>query len=172
MRLAGESLVVTAPNRGWREAPVSMAEFEDLARARQVIETALLDDAMTWGSLDWETTIVGAHYRLAQTPAPLGAQDTIENRQGWIAAHGAFHVALLPAGQSDWLKGFYQQTVEQLQRHHQAVLFHSNARRDTSDMVDILSTALSVPRHTTLMQMVLDRDRTAARADAPLRAPN
>jgi GntR family transcriptional regulator, carbon starvation induced regulator len=164
-RLAGERLVVATPNRGWRVAPISMAEFQDLARARLALEAALLDDAIANGDLNWESGIVAAHYRLSQTPTPLGEQDTIEARQSWIAAHDVFHLALLAAARSDWLKGFYQQTIEQLQRHHQAVLFHSNARRDTPEMVEILATALSVPRHTRLMQIVLDRDRQAARAE-------
>jgi GntR family transcriptional regulator, carbon starvation induced regulator len=164
-RLAGERLVVAAPNRGWRVAPISMEEFQDLARARLAVEGALLDDAIASGDLDWESGIVAAHYRLSQTPTPLGELDTIAARQTWIAAHDAFHVALLAAARSDWLKGFYQQTIEQLQRHHQAVLFHSNARRDTREMVEILTVALSVPRHTRLMQIVLDRDRQAARAE-------
>lgn len=164
-RLVGERLVVAATNRGWRVAPVSMAEFEDLALARQAVESALLDDAIARGGLDWESGIVAAHYRLAQTPAPLGPADTLENRQRWIAAHDAFHVALLAAGRSDWLKGFYQQTTEQLQRHHQAVLFHSTTRPDGPEITEILRTALSVPRHTRLMELALDRDRAAARAE-------
>lgn len=163
-RLAGERLVVAETNRGWRVAPVSMAEFEDLAQARRVIETALLEDAMAQGGLEWESGIVAAHYRLSQTPAPLGDADTLENRQRWIAAHDAFHIALLAAARSGWLKGFYQQTIEQLQRHHQAVLFHSaTPRSDGSAITGILSAALSVPRHTRMMEIVLSRDLAAAR---------
>lgn len=164
-RLAGERLVVAAANRGWRVAPVSMAEFEDLARARLVVEAALLDEAIACGGLDWESGIVATHYRLAQTPAPLGRADTLENRQRWIAAHDAFHTALLAAARSNWLKGFYQQTTEQLQRHHQAVLFHSGSRRDESAVAGIVAAALSVPRHSRLMEVVLDRDRAAARRE-------
>lgn len=162
-RLAGERLVVALPNRGWRVASVSLAEFADLARARVAVETALLDDAIACGGLDWESGIVAAHYRLAQTPAPLRPEDGLEARQRWIAAHDAFHMALLQAARSDWLKGFYQQTSEQMQRHHQAVLFHTTARRDQAAVSEILSSALSVPRHSRLMQIVLDRDRAAAR---------
>ncbi len=164
-RLAGERLVVMAPNRGWRVASVSLAEFADLARARLAVETALLEDAIACGGLGWESGIVAAHYRLAQTPAPLHAEDGLEARQRWIAAHDAFHMALLHAARSDWLKGFYQQTSEQIQRHHQAVLFHTNARRDQATVNEILSSALSVPRHSRLMEIVLDRDPAAARAE-------
>lgn len=164
-RLAEKRLVVASANRGWRVAPVSLAEFEDIAGARLAIERALLDDAITCGGLDWESGIVGAHHRLTQTPAPLGAADTPENRAGWIAAHDAFHTALLDAARSGWLKGFYRQTAEQLQRHHQAILFHGTARQEPAAMARILRVALSVARHTTLMQMVLDRDRDAALAE-------
>jgi GntR family transcriptional regulator, carbon starvation induced regulator len=164
-RLAGERLVVAATNRGWRVAPVSMAEFEDLALARLTVESALLDDAIVMGGLEWESAIVAAHYRLSQTPPPLGQADTLESRRRWIAAHDAFHTALLDAGRSDWLKRFHQQTTEQLQRHHQAVLFHSTARHDTAEMAEILVTALSVSRHSRLMEIVLDRDRAAARRE-------
>ncbi len=161
-RLAEKRLVVAAANRGWRVAPVSLVEFEDIARARLAIESALLADAIACGGLEWESGIVAAHYRLAQTTAPLGEDDTLENRQRWIAAHEAFHGALLAAARSAWLKDFYRQTAEQLQRHHQAVLFHTTAQQDRAAMDTILRTALSVPRHTRLMDLALARDEGAA----------
>ncbi len=164
-RLAEKQLVVAAANRGWRVAPVSLAEFEDISRARLAVESALLADAMDQGGLDWETGIVGAHYRLKQTVVPLGADDTLANRQRWIAAHDAFHTALLGAARSAWLKGFHAQTVEQLQRHHQAVLFHTATHAHPCDLDAILRTALSVERHTQLMTPVLARDRAAAQAE-------
>jgi DNA-binding GntR family transcriptional regulator len=164
-RLVGERLVVSAANRGWRVAPASLAEFEDLARARLAVEGAALADAIACGGLDWESAIVAAHYRLAQTPAPLGAADSLDTRQRWIEAHDAFHTALLAAGRSAWLKGFHQQTLEQLQRHHQAVLFHSATDRDAEGVEALMRLALSVPRHTRLMEIVLDRDATAARQE-------
>jgi GntR family transcriptional regulator, carbon starvation induced regulator len=164
-RLAEKQLVVASANRGWRVAPVSLAEFEDISRARHAIESALLDDAMAQGGLDWESGIVGAHHRLKQTVPPLGEDDTLANRQRWIAAHDAFHTALLGAARSAWLKGFYTQTVEQLQRHHQAVLFHTANRPTPRNLPALLRTALSVDRHTQLMTPVLVRDRAAAQAE-------
>ena len=164
-RLAEKQLVVAAANRGWRVAAVSLAEFEDISRARHAVESALLDDAMKNGGIDWESGIVAAHYRLKQTVVPLGEDDTIANRQRWIAAHDSFHTALLGAARSAWLKGFYAQTVEQLQRHHQAVLFHTSTRAQPRDLHTILRIALSVERHTELMAPVLARDHEAAQAE-------
>jgi GntR family transcriptional regulator, carbon starvation induced regulator len=164
-RLAEKQLVVASANRGWRVAPVSLAEFEDLSHARLAIEGALLEDALAEGGLEWESGIVGAHYRLQQTLAPLGEADTLGNRQRWIAAHNAFHDALLAAARSVWLKGFYDQTVEQLQRHHQAVLFRTTQSPPPRHLDAVLRAALSVERHTQLMTPVLARDAAAARAE-------
>ncbi|MEZ5778050.1 MAG: GntR family transcriptional regulator [Paracoccaceae bacterium] len=169
-RLEEKQLVVGSANRGWRAAPVSMAEFEDLQIARMAIESSLLQDAIARGGLDWESGIVAAHYRLTQVKPPIGADDTLPARQTWIETHDAFHGALLAAGRSSWLKGFYAQTAEQLQRHHQALLFHTQAinpgspPRHSAETEELLRTALSVPRHTELMQVTLDRDPKRALA--------
>lgn len=170
-RLEEKQLVVASANRGWRVAPVSLAEFEDLSLARLAIETSLLDDAMQQGGLEWESALVGAHYRLAQTPAPLGRADTLTNRQQWITAHDAFHDALLSAARSSWLKDYYAQITAQLQRHHQAVLFHTAGGQGavlfarTPESEEVLTTVLSVERHTRLMQPALARDHETARAE-------
>lgn len=170
-RLEEKHLVVALANRGWRVAPVSLAEFEDLSLARLAIESALLDDAMSQGGLEWESALVGAHYRLAQTPAPLGSADTLVNRQQWINAHDAFHDALHSAARSGWLKDFHAQITTQLQRHHQAVLFHTAGGQEAAPLPrapetdEVLRTALSVERHTRLMQPALARDREAAHAE-------
>lgn len=168
-RLAEKQMVVAAANRGWRVAPVSLAEFEDISIARLTIETALLEDAIERGGLDWESRIVGAHYQLTQTPPPLGGESTLADRKNWIAAHNAFHDALLAAARSCWLKDFYAQTVEQLQRHHQAVLFHTSELQTgvlhVAEAQSLLKTALSIERHTQLMNPVLARDKNAARIE-------
>lgn len=168
-RLEEKQLVTASANRGWRVAPVSLAELEDLEFARLTMETSLLEDAILRGDLDWESAIVAAHHRLTQVPSPIGTDDT-GIREGWIAAHDSFHMALLAGGRSSWLKSFYAQTCEQLQRHHQALLFHPRIINPQGPPVHapqtraLLNEALSIPAHTRLMQAALDRDREAARA--------
>ncbi|MFN3937214.1 MAG: GntR family transcriptional regulator [Gemmobacter sp.] len=164
-RLAEKQLAVAAPNCGWRVAPVSLEEFADLQHARLVIETALVQEAIAHGTLDWEAGIVAAHYRLAQTGLPVGEADTPETRTRWIEAHDAFHAALLAGSPSIWLRHFHALTAVQLRRHYQALLFRPSGQPvQLSD--PHLSAALSVPRHTALMEAVLSRD--PARAIAAL----
>ncbi len=166
-RLEEKRLVVASPNRGWRVAPVSLEELEDLEASRFTIESSLLRDAMARGGLDWEAGIVAAHHRLAHTPLPIGLTDP-EQRSAWNLAHDAFHLALLSAGKSNWLKRFHAETTEQLRRHHQALLLHPRAIDPTgpdthsSRSQDLLRDALSKTRHTTLMEAVLDRDTDTA----------
>lgn len=166
-RLEEKRLVVAHPNRGWRVAPVSLAELEDLEAARLAVEGSLLRDAIDHGGLDWEADIVAAHHRLMHTPPPIGRSE-LDLREAWIAAHDAFHMALLAAGRSSWLKTFYDEATEQLQRHHQALLFHPRTinpdgpETHSGETLELLREALSLPQHTTLMAAVLDRDAEEA----------
>lgn len=67
-RFGEAGLVVLSPNRGYRVAPVSFAELEDLEQSRALIEVALLEDAIAHGDLAWEAAIVAAHHRLGHRP--------------------------------------------------------------------------------------------------------
>lgn len=162
-RLEEKRLVVASPNCGWRVSPVSYAELEDLEEARLTIESRLLIDAIAFGGVEWEANIVSAHYKLSKTPKPIGTQD-IDTRQNWMDAHDLFHNALLAAAKTTWLKRFYNETTEQLQRHHQALLFHPLAinpeglSQHSPETIELLEYALSIPQHTKLMDQVLDRD--------------
>lgn len=167
-RLEEKRLVVASANRGWRVAAVSLAELEDLEFARLTIESALLEDSILRGDLTWESGIVAAHHRLSQTRPPLGAADR-DTRQAWMAAHDGFHLALIAAARSDWLRMCHVQITEQLQRHHQALLYHP--RRINPDGPDhhlpetreLLRRAHEMEPHTRLMQVALDRASAEAR---------
>lgn len=80
-QLTDMQLVVPSPPRGWKVAPVSLAEFQDLLHARITLEVALLEDAIDHGTMEWETQLVAAHFQLAQAVRPLGAADTLAYRQ-------------------------------------------------------------------------------------------
>ena len=162
-RLEEKRLVVASANRGWRVAPVSLGELEDLEFARLSVESALLEDSITHGDLDWESGIVAAHHRLSQTAPPLGDADR-EVRQAWMEAHDGFHLALIAAARSSWLRGFHAQVTEQLQRHHQALLYHPRRinphgpDQHLPETRDLLLCAHSMEPHTRLMEMALNRD--------------
>jgi DNA-binding GntR family transcriptional regulator len=65
-----------------------------LTAARCQIEVFVLRDAVTRGDLDWESDVISAHHRLTRTPQ-MADDDPERMNDAWIAAHAAFHRALL-----------------------------------------------------------------------------
>jgi DNA-binding GntR family transcriptional regulator len=99
-RLTAEGLVTAMPQRGFRVAPVSVADLRDLADMRIEIETKCLRRAIANGDLAWEAAVVAAHHRLAVTP--IAAADGSFS-PSWIMAHRDFHAALAQACDSAWM---------------------------------------------------------------------
>ncbi|WP_316187993.1 MULTISPECIES: GntR family transcriptional regulator [unclassified Bradyrhizobium] len=99
-RLTAEGLVTAMPQRGFRVAPVSVADLRDLSDMRIEIETKCLRRAIAQGDLAWETAIVAAHHRLASTPIQA---DDGSFSPAWTLAHGDFHAALAQACGSAWM---------------------------------------------------------------------
>jgi DNA-binding GntR family transcriptional regulator len=167
-RLEEKRLAVPGANCGWRVAPVSLAELEDLEDARLSIEERLLEDSISHGGIDWESNLIAAHHRLMRTPQPIGFEH-VEDGELWAVAHDGFHKGLLAAGQSSWLKSFHDTTLLQLHRHHQALLFHPRVinpdgpDRHSSETLEALQRALAPEHHGLLMQAALDRDEKAAK---------
>lgn len=166
-RLEEKQLVVASPNCGWRVAPVSLEDLNDLEDARLSLEQRLLQDSIAHGGMEWETNLVAAHHRLMHTPQPIG-RGAVADRELWANAHDGFHAKLIAAGRSTWLKSFHAVTLEQLQRHHHALLFHPGsinpARQDqhSEETLDLLRQALAHDHHTKLMEAALDRDQKTA----------
>lgn len=91
-RLAGEGLVVSEPQRGFRVATVSVSDLHQLTEARILVETAALRQAIEVGDLQWESRVVAAHHTLAGSAF---RDDTGKLSEEWLIAHSAFHESLL-----------------------------------------------------------------------------
>lgn len=84
--LAAEGLVTRIEQRGFRAAPATVKEFDELVRARCLLEEVLLRESLDAGGTAWEEALVLARWRLKRTP---------RGDAGWEAAHAEFHRALL-----------------------------------------------------------------------------
>jgi DNA-binding GntR family transcriptional regulator len=93
-RLAEQGIVRSEPQIGFAVVPVSADDLADLTRTRGDIETLALRRAICEGGLEWETSVVAAHYQLANTPV-RDADDPARMSETWAAAHSAFHAALV-----------------------------------------------------------------------------
>src|SRR6201998_1543208 len=67
-RLTSEGLVVAEPQRGFRAAPISPEDLQDLTKVRIEIDSLCLRRAIELGDVDWEAHLVAAFHRLSRTP--------------------------------------------------------------------------------------------------------
>lgn len=168
-RLEAERLVTTEHNRGFAVAPVSMAELEDLTRARRALEAPLLAESIAHGGKAWEDGLILAHYRLQGGALPVGDW-TDEAIAHWFDLHHVFHLALLGGGTSVWLMHFYRQTMEQERRHHRVLMIvpllqaSAGAGNAPIPAMQALREAVTIDHHTDLMQAALARDLPRAAA--------
>lgn len=153
LRLVSEGLVVMEGQRGFAVASVSLAELEDLTRARIRLESAILAEAVEHGDAEWEAGMLAAFHRLSRTPLPQDTQDA-EATALWEERHRAFHHALVAGCGSPWLLRLHNQLTEHSERYRRVRLFHSVA---PSQMVRNVN-----EEHQALMQALLDRDAVRA----------
>jgi DNA-binding GntR family transcriptional regulator len=92
-RLSGERLVHASPQQGFSVVEVSAADLNDLTDVRVLVETTALRRSIELGDLAWESTLVAAHHRLANTPMTDDDPDQISDE--WMQAHNAFHAATM-----------------------------------------------------------------------------
>src|SRR3546814_19395236 len=69
-RLDAEGLVISSNQRGFRIAPISIDDLQDLISVRIDLEITCLQHSFRLGDLGWETNLVAAFHRLSQTAPP------------------------------------------------------------------------------------------------------
>ena len=164
-RLETERLVTFSPNKGYRVAGVSAEELLDLQKAREAVESSLLDESISLGDVEWEQRVVAAHHAIKQTE-PLRVMMPEEELALWEQRHRAFHSALLSGAKSAWLMHIYEQISDHLDRHHRAMVlaFALSGTPTPNDerYNEILEGASNRQHHTMLMEASLERDKTRA----------
>lgn len=95
-RLAGERLVKASAQQGFAVTAVSVTDLEELTDLRGLVECEALRRSVVHGDLGWESALVAAHHRLANTPMTVDG-DPAQLSAEWASAHGAFHAATMSA---------------------------------------------------------------------------
>jgi GntR family carbon starvation induced transcriptional regulator len=98
-RLTGEQLVRAEPQIGFAVTDLSLADLDDLVRVRVAVESLALRWSIEGGDMAWESQVVAAHYRLANTPMMAPDNPDLVSYD-WIRAHSEFHGVLLSASDS------------------------------------------------------------------------
>lgn len=142
-RLDGERLVTSESLRGFRVAPLSLAEFEDALHSRLLVEGEALSLAIARGDDGWAAGVVAALYALKLQAGREGdAADLWELE----SRHHAFHRALLSGCGSAWLMEFFERLYAAMERYRLPVLLASASlhQRDIqAEHADLAEAALA-----------------------------
>jgi len=148
-RLTSEGLVISEPQRGFRAAPISVADLKDLTMVRIEVEALCLRRAIAFGTVDWEARLVAAFHRLSRTPERV-ASDPMRSADEWAEAHAAFHAALVEGADSPWLLRLHAQLYAQSERYRRLSVPLSSRERDVDQ------------EHQAILDATLRRDALAA----------
>jgi len=180
-RLTSEGLVVAEPQRGFRAAPISAADLQDLTMVRVEVESLCLKRAIEIGDVNWESRLVAAFHRLSRTPERAPA-DPIRSNDEWAEAHAAFHLALVEGCDSPWLLRLHSQLYDQSERYrrlsiplakqernvgqeHQRIL-DATLKRDAKKAVALLTAHLTATTNILLAAKVKGEPLLQAGAEA------
>jgi GntR family carbon starvation induced transcriptional regulator len=141
-QLSSLGFVVFDRRRGFRVAPISKEDLQDITLTRQVLETTALRRAIALAGDDWEVGIVTAFARLQRVVARC-----IESGDGseLEASHKQFHMALIAGCQSRRLIELHGNFHDQASRYRHVML------EKTHNLNDFLKT------HEQLASVVLAR---------------
>lgn len=155
LRLSSEGMVKVEGQRGFAVAAVSLAELQDLTRARICLEASALNEAMAHGDAEWEAQIIAAYHRLSRAPLPSDSAD-LEAARLWEERHREFHHSLVAGCGSDWLLRLHSQLVDHSERYRKLRLLR---HRDKAAQVRDVNA-----EHAAIMKAVLARqvDKAAA----------
>jgi DNA-binding GntR family transcriptional regulator len=98
--LLADALVTSEGQRGFRVAPISLADLEDVTNTRVMLETEALRQSIRRGDARWESDLVSAYGLLTQSEIDLAGSGS----ELWEQCNKNFHETLISAHDSAWTK--------------------------------------------------------------------
>lgn len=131
-RLTQEGLVVADRRRGFRVAPMSAEDFDDITRLRLLLDVRALKESIQLGDDEWEVRSIAAFHRLQKVESRFDDGPLVLNAE-WSARHKEFHMALLSASNSPRLLSFCDNLFDQAERYRR---FSAKYRTDSRAKAD------------------------------------
>lgn len=122
-RLVAERLVIADNHRGFRAAPMSAADLNDITSLRLVREPAALDQAIANGTDEWEGRVVAAFHRLERVRERIAGGET--------SRHKEFHMALISGAASTRLLATCSNLFDESERYRRFSALNRTQVRDT-----------------------------------------
>ena len=127
--LVSEGLAQAEAQRGFRVAPMSLADMEDLTRTRVLIECETLRQSVRLGGDHWRSAVTSTFDRLSRIhPRTVKNPDVWFER--WERCNRDFHEALLSACPSQWSRRFRAVLYLHMERYRRLTAHHPSPKRD------------------------------------------
>jgi DNA-binding GntR family transcriptional regulator len=141
-RLIAERLVIADNHRGFRAAPMSAADLNDITSLRLVLEPAALGQAIANGTDEWEGRVVAAFHRQERVRERIAGGEITFNAE-WTSRHKEFHMALISGAASTRLLATCSNLFDESERYRRFSALNRTQVRDTcSEHRRLMETAL------------------------------
>ncbi|MBV5286598.1 MAG: FCD domain-containing protein [Methyloversatilis discipulorum] len=130
--LVSDSLVVAQGQRGFRVAPISLADIEDITRTRVMLECEALRQSITNGDETWEGNLVSAFHLLTRAEEKL-AGDVDGSVNEWEERNRVFHETLIGACTSRWTRHFLAILYRQSERYRRISVLNRPVPQDVHE---------------------------------------
>jgi DNA-binding GntR family transcriptional regulator len=115
-RLSAEELVLREGKRGFRVAPVSLADLADLAMTLCWVADITLRRSIERGDEGWEEAVVLAAHRLHRLDDRAPSRETGMDPE-WERLHRDFHMRLIAASEAHRLNDFFAVLLDRYDRY-------------------------------------------------------
>jgi GntR family carbon starvation induced transcriptional regulator len=130
-RLVAEGLVVADDHRGFRAAPMTSADLDDITRFRLIVEPAALSQSIANGTDEWEADVVAAFHRLERIQQRIARGEMPFNAE-WTQRHKDFHTMLISAAPSPRLLAACSTLFDVSERYRRFEATNRTQFRDTT----------------------------------------
>jgi DNA-binding GntR family transcriptional regulator len=138
--LLSDALVTVEGQRGFRVAPMTLEDLEDLTRLRLHIEIDALRQSIRQGTPAWRAGLQHVYDELSALEQPI----LPENRQRWEALNMQFHEALIAGCGSRWTLNLLRLLARHGERYRHYAMGLSGATRDVhAEHREIFAQAMS-----------------------------
>lgn len=121
--LLADKLVVAEGQRGFRVALASAEDLIDLSRIRILLEREAIRQSIAHGDDEWEAGVVSAFHILGRATKAFAAnRDDPAVFDEWERRHRAFHISLISATPSEWMRYFLDLAYQQYERYRHLFL--------------------------------------------------
>lgn len=102
--LVSDALVSAESQRGFRVAPISLTDLEDLTNTRVMLETEALRQSIRKGDAKWEAALTNSYRLLTQSEIQTDQRPDGPEHGQWEVCNKNFHEALIAAHDSPWTR--------------------------------------------------------------------